>query len=86
MVSHGVPTFLEFGVTVNIGGMTVQPGDLIHGDENGLVVVPIEIAPQLIERAQAILARERDLVSFVHGDEFSLPDLVRRMYGNNGGH
>jgi 4-hydroxy-4-methyl-2-oxoglutarate aldolase len=80
VVSHGVPTFLEIGPTVSICGLAVRPGDLLHGDRNGLVAVPEDLVDAVVTRAQAILEKERKLVDFIHGDSFSLDGLLKLLY------
>ena len=45
----------EHGVTIACGGATVQPGDIIVGDSDGVVVVPAHLAT---EAAEATLAQE----------------------------
>ena len=80
VVSHGIPTFLEIGVTVSICGLTVQPGDLLHGDESGLLVVPPEIAGRVAAQAEVVWEKERSLLEYIHSDGFCLEELKRRMY------
>lgn len=48
----------EINVPVVIGTMPVTPGDIIVGDADGLVAVPLAIAEQVLASAQAILAKE----------------------------
>jgi 4-hydroxy-4-methyl-2-oxoglutarate aldolase len=43
-VSHAYPHFIDIHVPVNIAGLTVRPGDLLHADSNGVVQIPFEIA------------------------------------------
>ena len=43
VVSHGNGIKIDINVPVVVGGMQIDPGDLIHGDGNGLVNVPISI-------------------------------------------
>jgi regulator of RNase E activity RraA len=43
---------------VNLGGVKVRPGDLIIGDSDGVVVVPIEIADEVRELAAEVHAKE----------------------------
>lgn len=42
----------EINVPVCIGGMVVQPGDIIIGDQDGLLAFPAAEAAQLIEKAR----------------------------------
>ena len=46
-------------VPVSIGGQVVQPGDVIVGDEDGLVVFPTSETERLISAAQRSAAAER---------------------------
>ncbi|MCR2815012.1 RraA family protein [Microbacterium jiangjiandongii] len=48
------------GVPVAIGGVTVHPGDLIVGDGDGIVVVPLSLVDQVREIAQDIETREKE--------------------------
>ena len=41
----------EINVTVSIGGMVVHPGDIIVGDQDGLLAFPASEAAMLIEKA-----------------------------------
>src|SRR3954464_8800955 len=48
----------EINVPVVIGGMPVNPGDIIVGDADGLVAVPLAQADRILKSAQGILAKE----------------------------
>jgi len=48
----------EINVPVSMGGMPVNPGDIIVGDADGLVAVPQEHAQAILASAKAILAKE----------------------------
>ena len=41
---------------VSVGGMTVRPGDIVVGDQDGLVALSLDEAPVVIEKA----LRQRD--------------------------
>lgn len=45
---------------VTIDGVTINPGDVIVGDADGIVVVPIEEAADVLAMAQEIDARESE--------------------------
>jgi 4-hydroxy-4-methyl-2-oxoglutarate aldolase len=57
----------EFGTVnnpISIGGQIVKPGDIILGDDDGVVVIPLEIAEDILKKAQKrqadeIIIRER---------------------------
>jgi regulator of RNase E activity RraA len=57
-VSHGVFTITDINVPVEVCGLTVQPGDLLHGDENGVVVVPTGHEKQLLELVEQVRTAE----------------------------
>lgn len=41
----------EFGVPVTVGGVTVRPGDIVLGDDNGVVVLAPEVAAAVVPQA-----------------------------------
>ncbi|MFC6280730.1 MULTISPECIES: RraA family protein [Polaromonas] len=54
---------VEFNGPVDIAGVQVRPGDLLLGDCDGVIVVPLEVAAAVLERAQAATVREEKLVA-----------------------
>jgi RraA family protein len=61
----------EINYPVCAGGTVVEPGDIIVGDLSGVVVVPQEIADELLNRLKASAAKESDYVAAVRQGEFS---------------
>lgn len=51
----------QVNVPVQCGGQPVTPGDLIVADENGVVVVPLHAAAELLQRTRALLETEHVL-------------------------
>ena len=45
---------------VSIGGSVISPGDIVVGDEDGVVSFPAAIAATLLEAVRAQIAREED--------------------------
>ena len=52
-------------VPVECAGVTVRPGDIIVADEDGVVVVPQELAQEILKKAQEIDDRERGMFPFI---------------------
>src|SRR5438094_4394415 len=44
--SHGYTQIVNLGGPVRVGGVWVNPGDLLHGDRNGVTEIPIALAAQ----------------------------------------
>jgi RraA family protein len=55
----------EINVPVVIGGMVVNPGDIIVGDEDGLVVLPQAIAPGVVKLAKIQAAKEAAILKAI---------------------
>jgi regulator of RNase E activity RraA len=65
VVSHGNPIICEVNVPVTVEGMAVRPGDLLHGDANGVLVVPDAVAHRVAAEAERVRADEREVLDFV---------------------
>jgi len=74
-VSHAYAHIFDFGGTVELGGMKVRPGDLVHGDRHGVQTVPLEIADKVPAAAHEILHRRQDLIGLCRATDFSIDRL-----------
>jgi regulator of RNase E activity RraA len=50
----------EIGVPVAIGGLVVSPGDIMVGDEDGLLAIPATAAGEVLEKARAKVKDEEE--------------------------
>lgn len=57
-VAHGYIHVEKFACPVNILGLTVHPGDLLHMDQHGVVLIPHEVAPFLAPMCRKIADAE----------------------------
>jgi len=62
----------EINVPVCIGGMTVMPGDIIIGDEDGVLAFPPEEVESLIAKAQAQRTKEEATIQAILEDRWDL--------------
>ena len=79
VASRGLYQWVEVNVPVDICGMRVNPGDLLHGDANGLINVPKAIAGGLPEAAQAVISKEQGLSELGNSPDFSLEALLAKL-------
>ncbi len=78
-VSHAYAHIVDFGNAVTIGGLTIAPGDLLHGDRHGVVRVPREIAAEVPHAAEKIARAEQSLIEFCQSPQFSFEALIARL-------
>jgi RraA family protein len=55
---------------VSLGGWTVHPGDVVVGDEDGVVTFPPALAPALIEAVRAQEAREAEVLEMIRAGRY----------------
>ena len=79
VVSHGNGIKIDINVPVVVGGMQIDPGDLIHGDGNGLVNVPISIAKEVVSKAAQVKDTETKLFDYLDNGSYDLEGLKRHI-------
>lgn len=78
-VSHAYVHLMDIGVPVKVGGLTVKPGDLLVGDQHGVISVPLEIARDVPRAAQMMEEWERRVINFCKSSEFTVQGLKERF-------
>ncbi len=73
--SHAYVHLVDFGESVSIAGMDVASGDLLHADQHGAVVVPLEVAEQVKEAADKLARRESVIIEASKKAGFDLESL-----------
>jgi 4-hydroxy-4-methyl-2-oxoglutarate aldolase len=59
-------------VPVTLDGQVIRTGDVLHGDANGVVIVPFAVLAGLPAAVERIRTRERQTMDFVKSAEFTL--------------
>ncbi len=75
LVSHAYIHMVELGVPVKIGGLWIRPGDLLHGDQHGVCIIPHEVARRIPEAVKKVEQRERRIIQTCQSPDFSIERL-----------
>ncbi|MFO0807967.1 MAG: RraA family protein [Gemmataceae bacterium] len=78
-VAHGFAHAEAFGEPVTVFGMTVRPGDLIHADKHGAVVIPAKVAREVAAACRAVDDYERPMLELCRGGEFTTAKLAELL-------
>ena len=62
--SHGYCHIPQINVPVSVGGIMIEPGDLLHGDVNGVTTIPFDIADEIPDACQEIMAAEQVVLDY----------------------
>lgn len=57
-------------VPVSIGGAVISPGDIVVGDEDGVVSFAPSAAPELLKAVQAQIKREEQILEAIREDRY----------------
>jgi 4-hydroxy-4-methyl-2-oxoglutarate aldolase len=79
-ISHAYAHVVEFGDPVEVGGLRIRPGDLLHGDLHGVHSIPISIADGIPKVVAEMSEMESELIQFCGSRDFSLPKLIKRIH------
>ena len=79
--SHGYCSIVETDTPVSVGGITIKPGDLLHGDRNGVSTIPVDIAAELPEACKKIAASEKIVFDYLQAGSVTsegLSDILKQ--------
>jgi regulator of RNase E activity RraA len=68
----------ETGGRVEVGGAVIVPGDVIHADRHGALVIPREALDVLADAADAVIEREARLLGWVRSAAFDPNEIEAR--------
>ena len=74
-VSHAYVHIVKFGEPVEIAGLKIKSGDLLHGDLHGVQNVPLDIASKIPPVAARIHEEKSHLIQLCQSTDFSLEKL-----------
>lgn len=79
LVSHAYVHVEDYNCPVVVGGITVNPGDLIHADKHGVCIIPNEIADKVAMACRKSFYAEEPVITFCREaiKSGTLMDLVK---------
>jgi len=81
IVGHAYNRYVSINTPVTIGGLVINPGDLIHADQHGVGIIPAEIPlDELLIKCEECLANDDKVVKYCKSPEFSLDGFLRGDY------
>jgi 4-hydroxy-4-methyl-2-oxoglutarate aldolase len=75
-VSHAYVHVCDTGLPVTVGGVGVAPGDLLHGDQHGVISIPKEIAAELPDAIRRLEGAEKGIIATFRGPDFSVEKFI----------
>jgi len=81
-VSHAYSHLIRIGGAVQIGGLEISPGDLLHGDYHGIVRVPKELASRIPATAAALRQKEEEIIAYCQSPAFTIEGLRGLLAGD----
>ena len=75
---HGVFQVTRFNAPLTVGQMRVQPGDLIFGDGDGCVRLPVEHADEIVKIAGQIRDREAGIFEMYKQPDFTVEKMKKK--------
>ena len=72
-------------VPISCGGVSVNPGDIIIGDEDGVAVIPRNQAEEILNICKNILKKEQSMIEDIANGKslFELLDLPKKLENLN---
>ena len=63
--AHGYCQIVQLTVPVHVGGVMIHPGDLLHGDRNGVTTIPNELAAEVAGACPEFMEAEAVVLSYL---------------------
>ncbi len=79
LVSHAYVHLTDIGTPVKVGGLEVSPGDIIQGDQHGVLSIPREIAADIPAAVKRVEDNEQELIGYARSDGFTVEGLKEML-------
>lgn len=73
--SHGFVHVIDYDQPVRIHGLDIRPGDFVHADRHGAVVIPDDVVPKLSDAVAQLMSSEKIVFDAVKGKRISFAEF-----------
>lgn len=73
--AHGYCHIPSVQVPVHVGGLTIHPGDLLHGDCNGVTTIPLDIASGIVDACEEFVQAEAVVLQYLQAGDVTVDGL-----------
>ena len=79
LVSHAYVHITDISVPVKVGGLEVASGDIIQGDQHGVIKIPREIAAEIPDAVKRVEQNEQEMIGYANSAEFTVEGLKEML-------
>jgi len=73
--SHMFSHITELDIPVTVFGLDISPGEIVHADQHGAVVIPEDVMPLLGEAIKTLLSNEQIIIAPARQPDFDIEKL-----------
>ncbi len=74
--AHGYCHIVQIQVPVHVGGVTIFPGDLLHGDRNGVTTIPNSIASAVANACPEFMEAEAIVLNYLKSEKVDAKEFA----------
>lgn len=82
IAAGGKSGYGEINIPISCGNAVINPGDIIVGDENGVVCVPQKIERDVLEKAKEKLEKDKEREESIVGNPDAVREYIDKMLSN----
>lgn len=76
--AHGYCHIVQVNVPVHVGGVAIHPGDLLHGDLNGVTTIPNHLASAVAQACPELVAAEAIVLDYLKAGKVDAKEYADR--------
>jgi 4-hydroxy-4-methyl-2-oxoglutarate aldolase len=77
IASHGYSRIIDVNVEVQVGGLSIRPGDVLHGDANGVTTIPRDLVSEVALGCQKFMDAEALVLDYARAGAPTVEGLRR---------